>query len=333
MDAAAIKTDAMLARQMALEMERAKFPVGGGAAGRRSSAPTLAHAEASERGAAAYATAGRSGGGVAAAAGASAGGRAPPREPHLQQQQQQQQQHHPQPVQQHASHAPAQVVPPQRYHAGQHDAARPRAPMSPRGGLPMSASPAGQSPQGSPKPTYQQPPPSAPGRDSLGETAKEIAAVADALRRQEKEDRDFHEALKKSREEADDYRLKQALRASETDVRREPTPTAAVDGFLAKHGYQKVNVASDGNCQFSALSLLLFGSVQDQAELRRYAVQELKQNPNKYATFVEGSTYDEYMRFVPLVSFFRKRSQSRQCNVGGSKLVASNELEHWMGWY
>eukprot|EP00659_Diplonema_papillatum_P009283 gene9283-14382_t len=217
----------MLARQMALEMERAKFPVGGGAAGRRSSAPTLAHAEASERGAAAYATAGRSGGGVAAAAGASAGG---------------------------------------------------------------------QSPQGSPKPTYQQPPPSAPGRDSLGETAKEIAAVADALRRQEKEDRDFHEALKKSREEADDYRLKQALRASETDVRREPTPTAAVDGFLAKHGYQKVNVASDGNCQFSALSLLLFGSVQDQAELRRYAVQELKQNPNKYATFVEGSTYDEYMR-------------------------------------
>ena len=85
----------------------------------------------------------------------------------------------------------------------------------------------------------------------------------------------------------------------------------------------------DGNCQFRALSLGLYGSEDRHAEVRANIVQHLRENPATYAGFVEGA--EGFANYVNRISRDGEWGDEitlrafEHCNGRGVRVLSDNE--------
>merc|ERR1712232_1135940 len=82
--------------------------------------------------------------------------------------------------------------------------------------------------------------------------------------------------------------LQEAIEASSVEARYR------LDEVLERYQAEAHSVIADGNCQFRALSVGLFGDQEKHAQIRQHVVAQLKANPDRYESFVQGS-FDEYV--------------------------------------
>merc|ERR1719393_560509 len=69
--------------------------------------------------------------------------------------------------------------------------------------------------------------------------------------------------------------------------------------LCARHNCEEVRVDGDGNCQFRALSLGLYGSEDHHADVRANIVQHLRENPETYSAFMEpDEDFTEYINRI-----------------------------------
>lgn len=81
----------------------------------------------------------------------------------------------------------------------------------------------------------------------------------------------------------------------------QPQPQCMKD-LCAEYNCEEVQVKADGNCQFRALSLGLYGSEDRHAEVRANIVQHLRENAVSYFQFVEGDKKRVFADYVNRIS-------------------------------
>ena len=79
----------------------------------------------------------------------------------------------------------------------------------------------------------------------------------------------------------------------------QPQPQCMKD-LCAEYNCEEVQVKADGNCQFRALSLGLYGSEDRHAEVRTNIVQHLRENSERYFQFVESEFFADYVNRISL---------------------------------
>lgn len=97
-----------------------------------------------------------------------------------------------------------------------------------------------------------------------------------------RQDAELHAALSASAQ------LSQAVEASQAEAR------ARLSRVLSLYGVRLRKVEGDGNCQFRALSLLLYGQHTQHEAVRARAVKQLQSHPDRYSPYVH-EPYDEYL--------------------------------------
>ena len=70
--------------------------------------------------------------------------------------------------------------------------------------------------------------------------------------------------------------------------------------LCAMYNCEEVPTQGDGNCQFRALSLGLYGSEDRHAEVRTNIVQHLRENSERYFQFVESEFFADYVNRISL---------------------------------
>merc|ERR1712079_50035 len=73
------------------------------------------------------------------------------------------------------------------------------------------------------------------------------------------------------------------------------TARARLQRVLELYNIKIVPVEADGNCQYRALSVQLYGEQSHHTALRRRIVQQLRMKPDWYAPYVQGP-YDDYIQ-------------------------------------
>lgn len=72
------------------------------------------------------------------------------------------------------------------------------------------------------------------------------------------------------------------------------TNRADLEDKLSVYGLQEKRMKGDGNCQFTSLSDQLYNSPSHHLEVRQMVVNQLRQNPEFYNSYIPGD-YDEYL--------------------------------------
>eukprot|EP00210_Caulerpa_lentillifera_P000793 g768.t1 len=73
------------------------------------------------------------------------------------------------------------------------------------------------------------------------------------------------------------------------------TNRADLEEKLRVYGMQEKSMKGDGNCQFSSLSDQLYNSPSYHLDVREMVVEQLRENPDIYASYVPG-IYEDYVQ-------------------------------------
>ena len=99
--------------------------------------------------------------------------------------------------------------------------------------------------------------------------------------------------------------------------------------LCARHNCEEVRVDGDGNCQFRALSLGLYGSEDHHADVRANIVQHLRENPETYSAFMEpDEDFAEYINRISQDGQWGDEVTLRafeRCNGRGVRVLSDNE--------